>query len=417
MSTETSVQGYGGNLPADAAPSSGITIAAAEFLKDIRRVKRLTQVGVYSGISATLPIYYLALGLSALQGAVVLAISFLIAVTAIEWAFAEMFKLRKRSAYPGALALQLGALPTFDDACQAMSVIMDSLLHLKACFLTLQNEGGFFTLVALSNLSRVDADRYLRLGSGCIQQAIANREPVGLHPSSSDLLAEALTEPRRQVVFLPVQSFHRVMGILGLIADDSNADLRDRDLLLSLGRALGVSLESLRQRDDLRMLAAIDELTKVYNRHHFFDQIDREIAAARRYEMPLSLLIFDLDGLKKLNDRFGHGLGDEALRTLAQRLVRFSRAADVVARLGGDEFAVILPRTDRAGALDIARRLQSAVENEPLAALPGRELRLAVSCGLASFPEDADETGALIRHADGHMYAAKAARYERNRDA
>jgi diguanylate cyclase (GGDEF)-like protein len=161
------------------------------------------------------------------------------------------------------------------------------------------------------------------------------------------------------------------------------------------------------------MLAAIDELTKVYNRHYFFDQLEREIAAARRYSLPISVLIFDLDGLKKLNDSFGHGLGDEALRTLAQRLVRFSRASDVVARLGGDEFAVILPRTDRAGAAEMARRLQVSVESEPLTAGPGRELRLAVSCGVAAFPEDAGDGGALIRHADGHMYAAKAARYGR----
>jgi len=414
MSTDIDVHGHRGDLLTDAAPSGHITMAAADFLKDVRRVKRLTQVGVYCGIFATEPFYYLVLGFSPVQLLVVLTIGLVISTTAIEGAFAEMFKLRKRSAYPGAVALQLGALPTFDAACQTMAGIMGKLLHLRASFLTLQNEGGFFSLVALSNLSRVDADRYLRLGAGCIQQALSKREPVGLRPNN-DLLAEALRAPHRQVVFVPVQSFQRVMGVLGLIADDSNADLRDRELLASLGMALGISLESLRQRDDLRMLAAIDELTKVYNRHYFFDQLDREIAAARRYWMPVSVLVFDLDGLKKLNDSFGHGLGDEALRTLAQRLVRFSRASDVVARLGGDEFAVILPRTDRAGAAEMARRLQGSVENEPLTAVPGRELRLAVSCGQASFPEDASDSGTLMRHADGHMYAAKAARYERGR--
>ena len=414
MSTDIDAHGHRGDLPADAAPSGDVAVAAADFLKDVRRVRRLTRLGVYSGIFAALPIYYLALGFSAAQLLAVLVIGLLIATTAIEGAFAEVSRLRKRSAYPGAVALQLGALPTFDAACQAMVAIMGKLLHLKASFLTLQNDGGFFSLVALSNLSRVDADRCLRLGAGCIQKAIASRQPIGLRPNT-DLLAEALTAPHRQVVFVPVQSFRRVMGVLGLIGDDANADLRDRELLASLGTALGVSLESLRQRDDLRMLAAIDELTKVYNRHYFFDQLDREIAAARRYWVPVSVLVFDLDGLKKLNDSFGHGVGDEALRTLAQRLVRFSRASDVVARLGGDEFAVILPRTDRAGAAEMARRLQGSVENEPLTAVPGRELRLAVSCGLASFPEDASDSGTLMRHADGHMYAAKAARYERGR--
>ena len=411
MSTDIDAHRHRGDLLTGAAPSGDVAVAAADFLTDVRHVKRLTRLGVYSAICVSLPVYYLALGFSALQLLVVVAIGLVIATTAIEGAFAEMFRLRKRSAYPGAVSLQLGALPSFDAACQSMVTTLVRLLHLRASFLTLQNDGGFFSLVALSNLSRADADRCLRLGAGCIQQAIADREPVGLRPNSD--LADALMAPRRQIVFVPVQSFQRVMGVLGLVADDSNADLRDRQLLSALGMALGVSLESLRQRDDLRMLAAIDELTKVYNRHYFFDQLEREIATARRYSVPVSVLIFDLDGLKKLNDSFGHSLGDEALRTLAQRLVRYSRASDVVARLGGDEFAVILPRSDRAGAAEMARRLQTSVESEPLTAVPGARLRLAVSCGLASFPEDASDGGALIRHADGHMYAAKAARYQR----
>src|SRR3990172_8296578 len=297
MSTDIDVHGHRGDLLTDAESAGHITMAAADFLKDVRRVKRLTQIGVYSSIFAALPFYYLVLGFSPVQLLVVLAIGLIIATTAIEGAFAEGFKLRKRSAYPGAVPLQLGALPTFDAACQTMAALMGKLLHLRASFLTLQNEGGFFSLVALGNVSRVDADRYLRLGAGCIQQALSSREPVGLRPSN-DLLAEALIAPGLQLVFVPVQSFHRVMGVLGLIADDSNADLRDHELLASLGIAIGVSLESLRQRDDLRMLAAIDELTKVYNRHHFFDQLDREIAVAQRYSVPVSVLIFDLDGLK-----------------------------------------------------------------------------------------------------------------------
>jgi len=171
-----------------------------------------------------------------------------------------------------------------------------------------------------------------------------------------------------------------------------------------------MSLESLRQRDELRTMAAIDELTRVYNRRYFFDQLDRELASARRYSVPVSVLMLDLDGLKGLNDSFGHETGDEALRTLAQRLVRYSRASDIVARVGGDEFAVILSRTDSEGAAQIARRLQSSVEDEVPVAGKGRGVRIAVSFGFASFPEDAEDAGQLLRQADGRMYAAKAAR-------
>ena len=407
MSTEIDLRAHQDDLLTDAPPPGEVVVT--DFLKDVRRVKRLTQIGVYSGILATLPVYRFLLGLSSLQLLVGLVVGLVIATTAIEGAFFEMFKLRKRSAYPGVVALQLGSLPTLDAACQSMIAIMDKLLHLRCSFLALQNERGFLSLVALSNLGRVDVDRYLRLGATSIQQALRSGEPVALH-HSDDLLAEAIMAPGQQVVFVPVQSYRGTMGVMGLLADGPNIDLRDRELLSSLGTALGVSLESLRQRDELRTLAAIDELTKVYNRHYFFDQLDREIAAANRYATPVSVLVFDLDGLKQLNDSFGHSLGDEALHTLAQRLVRYSRASDVVARLGGDEFAVILPRTGRAGAAEIAERLQSCVESDALTLGEGRELRLAVSCGRASFPEDADDAGMLLRKADGHMYAAKAAR-------
>lgn len=411
MSTDVDLLGHRDDLLTEGPPPYDIAIG--DFLMDVRRVKRLTQIGVYSGILVTEPVYYFVLSFSLLQLLVGFAVGLVIATVAIEGAFAEIFKLRKRSAYPGAVALQLGAMPAFDVACQATVSIMDKLLHLKGSFLTLQTESGFLSLVALSNLSRAEADRYLRLGAASIKQVLSSKEPVVLHPDR-DLLAEAIVTPGKQVVFVSIQSFQRVVGVLGLLADESNSDVRDWELLSSLGTAIGVSLESLRQRDELRTLATIDDLTKVYNRRYFFDQLDHEIAASRRYAMSVSVLTFDLDGLKDLNDNFGHGLGDEALRSLAQRLVRYSRAPDIVARLGGDEFAVILPRTDSAGAADLAKRLQSCVEDEVLLGEKGRELRLRVSCGCASFPEDADDASVLLRQADGRMYAAKAAR-SRNR--
>lgn len=380
-----------------------------DHLREIRTTKRWVQAGVYLAILGYGPLYFFVLGYQLHQVAISWAVGFTIATLAIEGAFGQMLKLRKRSVYPGTVSLQLGAMPTFDAACQAAVAVMDRLLHLRCSFLALQNEGGFLNLVALTNLSRVDADRYLRLGAPCVQHALSAKKVAALHPDDG-LLAEETMTPGQQVVFVPVQSFQKVVGVLGLIANGSTPDMRDSELLLSLGHALGMSLESLRQRDELRTLATIDDLTKVYNRRYFFEQLDREFAAAGRYSMSVSVLLLDVDGLKKLNDNFGHGLGDEALRTVAQRLVRYSRASDIVARLGGDEFAVILPHTDHAGAADIARRLQISVEGEALAVVPDRELRIAVSCGFASFPEDADDASALLRWADGRLYAAKAAR-------
>lgn len=412
MSAEIDLKGVVDHIPDVPQPLAGPSVP--DHLREIRATKRWVQAGVYLAILGYGPLYLFVLGYQPHQVAISWAVGFTIATLAIERAFGQIFKLRKRSAYPGAVSLQLGAMPTFDAACQTAVAVMDRLLDLRGSFLALEKEGGFLSLVALSNLSRVDADRYLRLGTACVQHTLSSKEVVALHPDGG-LGAEPIMTPGQQIVFVPIHSFQKVVGVLGLIANSSNPDLNDSELLVSLGHAVGASLESLRQRDELRTLASIDDLTKVYNRRYFFDQLDREFAAAGRYSTPVSVLIFDVDGLKNLNDNFGHGVGDEALRTLAQRLVRYARASDIVARLGGDEFAVILPHTDHAGAADIARRLQVSVEREALAAVPGRELRIAVSCGFASFPEDAEDASVLLRRADGRLYAAKAARQRATR--
>jgi diguanylate cyclase (GGDEF)-like protein len=383
--------------------------AVPDHLHDLRIVKWWTRMIVYPGVTLLIPLDHFLWGVTWQQALSVHLGGYAIATLAIELAFGQVFKLRKRGVYPANVSLHLGTLPTFDVGCQAAVAIVDRLLGLRGSFLALHNQSGFLSLMALSSLSRVDADRYLRLGAACVQRAFSTGQVVALRPDD-EFPAEMITPPGQQIVFVPVQSFQGAMGVLGLLADKSNSDLRDAELLTSLGYAVGTSLESLRQRDELRTMAAVDELTRVYNRRHFFDELDRELAAARRYSVPVSVLILDLDGLKGLNDSFGHEAGDEALRTLAQRLMRYSRASDIVARLGGDEFAVILSRTDSAGAVQIARRLQDSVEGEVAVVTKGRRLRIAVSFGFASFPEDAEDAGQLIRQADGRMYAAKAAR-------
>jgi diguanylate cyclase (GGDEF)-like protein len=407
MTTEVDPRGALGHVPD--APQLPAEPAVPDHIRDVRLTRRWTRIGVYTALLVSLPVRHFLVGSSITELLASFLVGVIIAAIAIEGAFTQGFKLKKRSAYPEDVFLQLGALPTFDVGCQAAVAMMDRLLRLKGSFLALRSESGFLSLVALSSVSRVNADRYLRLGAACVQRALSTKEVVALRPGG-DFPTEIITSPGQHVVFVPVQSFRGVTGILGLLAERSTPDLRDTQLLISVGYAVGVSLESLCQRDELRAMATIDELTRVYNRRYFFDQLDRELAAARRYSVPVSVLILDLDGLKGLNDSFGHETGDEALRTLAQRLVRYSRASDIVARLGGDEFAVILSRTDSEDAAQIARRLQSSVEDE--VAVVGKDggVRIAVSFGFASFPEDAEDAGQLLRHADGRMYAAKAAR-------
>jgi diguanylate cyclase (GGDEF)-like protein/PAS domain S-box-containing protein len=161
-----------------------------------------------------------------------------------------------------------------------------------------------------------------------------------------------------------------------------------------------------RKRDEavLRSLSQTDALTGLANRRRFFDRLEREILRARRYKTPLSVIMIDVNGLKSINDRFGHQAGDTALRLIAEH-IQPTRQSDVVARVGGDEFALLLPSTDLSGAGRLAWRLHEAVSASHL----DNGTQLSMSLGVASLEPDDDEAGELLlARADGAMYRAKA---------
>ena len=145
-----------------------------------------------------------------------------------------------------------------------------------------------------------------------------------------------------------------------------------------------------------------DPLTGLFNRYHFDATMTREIARCRRYGVPLSLLLVDVDRLKLMNDRWGHRAGDQALGRVAVAIQKSLRGTDIAARLGGDEFAIILPDTDAVAALIVATRIRrNLVENA--------STMVTVSGGLVELPRDAMEVSAaqLMLVADHALYAAK----------
>ncbi len=377
-------------------------------LKEVRDLRLRVQIGVFAAIIALVPFYLFVLPLSSLQFVAVFGFSFLIAITAIESAFAEMFKLRKRSAYPGVVVVQLGAVQSSTVAYHTGLAVLGQLLDLRGSFLCLLQAGGL-TPVAIRGMRRLQMENFLRVGAANVEQAIESGDPVNFSPGA-DLLSQAVLPRDMVLAFLPIRSLQRTIGVAGLLARRSNRDAIDHRLLTGMGLALGLSLENLRQKEELGQQAATDELTGVYNRRYFFEELNRQMALAGRYSSPLAVAILDVDGLKAVNDRLGHAAGDEVLRSIALRLLRYSRASDLAARIGGDEFALILPRTNAQAALEMAGRLQWAVDQHLIVLADGRQLSVAISCGTASFPEEAADTEALVRRADAVMYCIKAAR-------
>ena len=160
--------------------------------------------------------------------------------------------------------------------------------------------------------------------------------------------------------------------------------------------------------EEAEALADRDALTPLLNRRAFVREMSRIRTFARRYGSPASLVYFDLDGFKAVNDRFGHAAGDAALQAVAGRLLANVRDSDIVGRMGGDEFAVILVQADQATAEAKARSLAQALGAEPVR-FGEWSAPLQISYGVREIAEGEDSE-ALLAEADAAMYAAKRSR-------
>ncbi len=156
-----------------------------------------------------------------------------------------------------------------------------------------------------------------------------------------------------------------------------------------------------------RRASACDHLTGIANRRTFFESAALEIERMKRIPRPLTLILFDADYFKKINDRYGHPAGDAVLRQLAATLTATFRQIDVVARVGGEEFAILLPSTDLEGAQAVAERLREEVESQ-VVQIDGVGIKYTVSGGIASMSESLLGLDVLMKRADQALYAAKA---------
>ena len=160
---------------------------------------------------------------------------------------------------------------------------------------------------------------------------------------------------------------------------------------------------------ELQDMAMRDELTQLFNRRYFFQRLEEELDRVRTRQSCLAVVVLDVDKLKGINDTFGHHVGDAVLVNLARLLVKHTRVTDIPARLGGDEFGVIMLETSKGAALALGERVQQALDASPIYEQDGRSTKLSVSVGVSGFPWSGESVDELLRSADTHMYAAKAA--------
>jgi diguanylate cyclase (GGDEF)-like protein len=205
---------------------------------------------------------------------------------------------------------------------------------------------------------------------------------------------------------VPLIAQEKIIGLLAIDSSETN-DFNETDIRIAseFANQVAIVLENARLFSISQTQAITDALTNVYNRRGLYQLGEFEFERARRIHRPFSVLMFDIDHFKRVNDTHGHAIGDQVLRHLAERCRQNSRVMDIIGRYGGEEFVILLPETNLESARQTATRLRRTIIRTPFITDAG-SLPVTVSMGVAEATER-DTFNTLIEKADKALYHAK----------
>ena len=215
------------------------------------------------------------------------------------------------------------------------------------------------------------------------------------------------------VAALPLLYEREILGILVLLSGETHAfSPQQKEILEVLGNQASISMANARFHAEIERLAVTDGLTGLFNHRHFQERLSQEFQRLGRFAEPMSLLLLDIDYFKKVNDTYGHPVGDAVLKGVAGKVSKTIRTIDIPARYGGEEFAVVLLNTDAKGALNMAERLRDTV-SKTIFSSEDQTFNVTLSIGISTYPDGIKSKEELIERADKALYHAK--RSGRNR--
>jgi len=208
---------------------------------------------------------------------------------------------------------------------------------------------------------------------------------------------------------VPLKIEGKIIGsmILQSYTDPKLYSKKDIRLMEFVSQQIATAIERKQIEEKLKFLSLYDSLTRLPNRVLFYDRMRQEIAYAKREQKKFALMFLDLDDFKKVNDKFGHDIGDQLLQEVAKKFNKLLREADTICRLGGDEFIILLPRLrqPRENAVDVAGKILHSL-GEPFL-IKDNQIYIKISIGIALYPDDGEKEEDLIKSADNAMYTAK----------
>ena len=296
------------------------------------------------------------------------------------------------------------------------------VIEVERCSIISINNGNEIVVKACNDLKenteiRLDLDRYPE-----IRKAIETHQAVIINDVKSDLLMEPVRQHvealnLNSLIVVPIIKKEAVIGTLLLrttmkLKDGISERISKLTHLVANISANALEnatlFESVQSAKDLfEEMSIRDGLSMLFTHRHFYERLEKEFSRAVRYHEPLSLIFFDIDDFKHINDQYGHIRGDEVIRQIGALIREYVREIDIAARYGGEEFVILLPKTEAAGALEMSRRISASISSFRFEGM-GDE-RVTISTGIATFPDDGLLSfSQLVDMANQLMFKAKA---------
>jgi len=265
--------------------------------------------------------------------------------------------------------------------------------------------------VASSEITPFFADEFRVMNSFFVSHTALQQSEHGVFVRHDDDLLRRPDEwHENDILMVPLVSADEMLGYLS-VRDPLDRRVPNMETVQTLeifAVQAVTALQAARQYEEIRRLTFIDSLTSAYNHRFFQEALAKEVHRSVRTGREFALAMLDIDNFKRINDTFGHPVGDEILKGLVEEMVSNARDTDVVARYGGEEFAIIFADTPAASARDAGNRMRELVARRELN-MPsiGRALRVTVSIGVAVYPHDGTTPTDLVARADAALYFAK----------
>jgi len=321
---------------------------------------------------------------------------------------ARLYSLEQRRASQleaiNAIAKQMTAVLDLNELLSKVCVLIQEAFQVSHVSVLVKDEEELVLRASHGKLTRlVPLSGRFPVASGAWGQALESGKTVTENDTRS--IPGALHVETASRVCIPLISFGQTLGVLVLSSDRVQAfNAGDVQPLESVADICATAIQNSHYVDRVKQLAYLDGLTGIFNRRFFELRIAEEIERARRFGAGLGVIMIDIDQFKRLNDEFGHLLGDEVLRQVSSILHRQLRRIDVVCRYGGEEFAILLPETSCQYSLNVAEKLRRMVEAWQF---PGVPRPVTISAGTANYPEHGTTRDELVSAADAGLYAAK----------